>query len=150
MISEIVPMYVPSIAVFGVLKPNPTSLYHLRPPFPTLVLFVRFVFWLTKICGCFWKARSDCTVNSVAMIADHYGRADGGVEFVWEAKSLAKSISLSDRHCSLAWLGKIHCLQSPRVRRALSSYSQTQQQSTCYELVATTAEQHPRYSEYVE
>jgi hypothetical protein len=33
------PMYVPSIAVFGVRKPRPTSLYHLRPPFPTLVDF---------------------------------------------------------------------------------------------------------------
>ena len=47
------PIYVPSIAVFGVLKPRPTSLYHLRPPFPTLVLLVLLVFWLTKICGCF-------------------------------------------------------------------------------------------------
>lgn len=64
-----IPMYEPSIAVLGVLKPNPTSLYHLRPPFPTLVLLVLFDFWLTKICGCFWKARSDCTVNSVAIFA---------------------------------------------------------------------------------
>lgn len=39
-----VPIYVPSMAVFGVLKPRPTSLYHLRPPFPTLVLFVLLVF----------------------------------------------------------------------------------------------------------
>lgn len=61
-------MYWPSMAVFGVLKPRPTSLYHLRPPFPTLVDF----FWLLefkKMCGCFWKARSLWTVNSVAMIA---------------------------------------------------------------------------------
>lgn len=65
----VVPMYEPSIAVFGVLKPKPTSLYHLRPPLPTFVLLVRFVFWLTKMWGCFWKARSDCTVNSVAMAA---------------------------------------------------------------------------------
>lgn len=64
-----IPIYVPSIAVFGVRKPNPTSLYHLRPPFPILVLFVRFVFWLTNICGCFWKARSDWTVSSVAIFA---------------------------------------------------------------------------------
>ena len=67
--NETLPTYEPSIAVLGVLKPNPTSLYHLRPPFPTLVLLVLFDFWLTKICGCFWKARSDCTVNSVAMFA---------------------------------------------------------------------------------
>lgn len=64
-------MYEPSMAVLGVLKPNPTSLYHLRPPFPTLVLLLltRFDLALAKIWGCFWYARSDCTVNSVAMIA---------------------------------------------------------------------------------
>ena len=48
-LAPVVPMYVPSIAVFGVLKPSPTSLYHLRPPLPTLVLLVRLVFWLTKM-----------------------------------------------------------------------------------------------------
>lgn len=42
------PMYVPSIAVLGVRKPNPTSLYHLRPPFPILLLFA-FVLWLRKM-----------------------------------------------------------------------------------------------------
>lgn len=43
------PMYVPSMAVLGVLKPSPTSLNHLRPPFPALVLLVLFAFELTKI-----------------------------------------------------------------------------------------------------
>lgn len=42
------PMYVPSMAVLGVRKPNPTSLYHLRPPFPILLLFA-FVLWLRKM-----------------------------------------------------------------------------------------------------
>jgi len=42
-------MYEPSIAVFGVRKPNPTSLYHLRPPFPMPRLFALFVFELRKI-----------------------------------------------------------------------------------------------------
>ena len=65
----LVPMYVPSIAVFGVLNPSPTSLNHLRPPFPTLLLLALLTFELTKMCGCFWKARSDCTVNSVAILA---------------------------------------------------------------------------------
>lgn len=65
-----VPMYVPSMAVFGVLKPSPTSLNHLRPPFPAFVLLALFAFVFTKMCGCFWKARSDCTVNSVAIVAD--------------------------------------------------------------------------------
>ena len=49
LLEQFIPMYVPSIAVFGVLNPKPTSLYHLRPPFPTLVLLVRLDFWLTKI-----------------------------------------------------------------------------------------------------
>ena len=35
-----VPMYAPEIAVFGVLKPRPTSLYHLRPPLPGLALLI--------------------------------------------------------------------------------------------------------------
>ncbi len=56
------------MAVFGVLNPRPTSLYHLRPFLParadlTLTLELR------KICGCFWKARSAWTVNSVAIFA---------------------------------------------------------------------------------
>lgn len=58
------------MAVFGVLKPRPTSLYHLRPPFPTFGVLRLFTFWLVKTCGCFWKARSLWTVNSVAMIAE--------------------------------------------------------------------------------
>ena len=33
-----IPIYEPSIAVLGVLKPSPTSLNHLRPPFPTFDL----------------------------------------------------------------------------------------------------------------
>lgn len=52
------PMYVPSIAFLGVLNPNPTSLYHLLPPFPTL-RFAGRVLLARKMCGCFWKARSD-------------------------------------------------------------------------------------------
>lgn len=56
------------MAVFGVLKPRPTSLYHLRPPFPTLLLLL-LDFAFAKTCGCFWNARSLWTVNSVAMIA---------------------------------------------------------------------------------
>ena len=41
-----VPMYWPSMAVLGVRKPRPTSLYHLRPPLPgradlTLVVLLR-------------------------------------------------------------------------------------------------------------
>ena len=31
--------------------------------------------WLRKICGCFWKARSDWTVSSVAMIATRTAQA---------------------------------------------------------------------------
>lgn len=54
-----VPIYWPSMAVFGVLKPKPTSLNHLRPPFPTRLLFALLALWLRKMCGCFWKARSD-------------------------------------------------------------------------------------------
>lgn len=56
------------MAVRGVLKPRPTSLNHLRPPLPTLLLFALFAFELRKMCGCFWNARSDWTVNSVAML----------------------------------------------------------------------------------
>ena len=48
-----VPMYEPSIANLGVRKPSPTSLYHRRPPLPTLLVFPVWRFWLTKICGCF-------------------------------------------------------------------------------------------------
>ena len=64
-------MYVPSIAVFGVLNPNPTSLNQRRPPVPARLLFAALLPFLCawKTCGCFWYARSDCTVNSVAMIA---------------------------------------------------------------------------------
>jgi len=56
------------MAFFGVLNPRPTSLYHLRPPLPTfddLTLDLEF----KKMCGCFWKALSDWTVNSVAIFA---------------------------------------------------------------------------------
>jgi len=60
------PMKMPSMAVLGVLKPSPTSLYHLLPPFPTL-RFAERTFWAVKMWGCFWKARSDWTVSSVAM-----------------------------------------------------------------------------------
>ena len=69
--SDGIPMYLPSIAVLGVLNPRPTSLYHLLPPRPTLVALAAFepFLWLRKMCGCFWKARSLWTVNSVAMIA---------------------------------------------------------------------------------
>jgi hypothetical protein len=52
------PIYVPSMAFLGVLKPNPTSLYHLLPPFPTL-RFAGRVLLARKMWGCFWKARSD-------------------------------------------------------------------------------------------
>ena len=58
------------MAFFGVLNPRPTSLYHLRPPLPTfddLTLDLEF----KKMCGCFWKALSDWTVNSVAMFAEN-------------------------------------------------------------------------------
>ena len=71
-------MYVPSIAVLGVLKPRPTSLNHLRPPLPTLLLFAAFDLWLRKMWGCFWYARSDWTVNSVAMIATETIGGAGG------------------------------------------------------------------------
>lgn len=88
-----VPMYVPSMAVFGVLKPSPTSLNHLRPPFPAFVLFALFVLVLTKMCGCFWKARSDCTVNSVAIVAEcragytcEIEKSSGFELRVWEAE----------------------------------------------------------------
>lgn len=65
-----IPMYEPSIATFGVLKPRPTSLYHLLPPFPTLFDLPLWALELRKMCGCFWKARSLWTVNSVAMVAE--------------------------------------------------------------------------------
>lgn len=39
-------MYEPSIAAFGVLKPKPTSLYHL------LVRRLALAFGLVKMCGC--------------------------------------------------------------------------------------------------
>jgi hypothetical protein len=75
------------MAVLGVLKPNPTSLYHLRPPFPTLRLAER-VFWAVKMWGCFWKARSDWTVSSVAIVASRRvvvtGRGDEGIR--WGAR----------------------------------------------------------------
>lgn len=64
-----IPMYEPSMAVLGVLKPSPTSLYHRRPPFPTRLFFF-LILVLRKMCGCFWKARSLWTVSSVAMFAD--------------------------------------------------------------------------------
>jgi hypothetical protein len=66
-----IPMYFPSIAVLGVLNPRPTSLYHLLPPLPTRLDLAAFEprLWLAKMCGCFWKARSLWTVNSVAMNA---------------------------------------------------------------------------------
>lgn len=70
------PMYVPSIAVLGVLKPRPTSLYHLRPAFPTR-RFAGRTFWAVKMCGCFWKARSDWTVSSVAIFVCCCGRRSG-------------------------------------------------------------------------
>lgn len=57
------------MAVFGVRKPNPTSLYHLRPPLPTFD-DLTFDLEFKKMCGCFWKALSDWTVNSVAMFAE--------------------------------------------------------------------------------
>lgn len=47
-VSIYIPMYDPSMAVLGVLNPNPTSLYHLRPPFPTLV-DLAFDLLLTKM-----------------------------------------------------------------------------------------------------
>lgn len=54
------------MAVLGVLKPRPTSLYHLLPPLPTRL----FLDLETRLmCGCFWKARSLWTVSSVAMVA---------------------------------------------------------------------------------
>ena len=54
------------MAFLGVRKPRPTSLYHLRPPLPGRALFALVLeFW--KMCGCFWKARSLWTVNSVAL-----------------------------------------------------------------------------------
>ena len=62
-------MYWPSIAFLGVRKPRPTSLYHLLPPFPGFLDLVAPRLWLAKTWGCFWKARSLWTVNSVAMIA---------------------------------------------------------------------------------
>lgn len=64
-----IPMYLPSMAFLGVRKPRPTSLYHLLPPLPTALDLVAPRLWLRKTCGCFWKARSLWTVNSVAMIA---------------------------------------------------------------------------------
>ena len=66
-----IPMYFPSIAVLGVRKPRPTSLYHLLPPLPGPFALDAFEprLWLRKTCGCFWKARSPWIVNSVAMIA---------------------------------------------------------------------------------
>ena len=60
------------------------------------------------------------------MIVVYFSR--GGVvesDFVWEAKSLAKSVQLSGRGFSLAWLGKHHCLQLPRMRRAKLSFINT-------------------------
>lgn len=62
------------MAVLGVLKPRPTSLYHLRPPFPTLFcLAPAFFFELRKMCGCFWKARSLWTASSVAILTTMRG-----------------------------------------------------------------------------
>ena len=68
---DCIPMYLPSIAVLGVLNPRPTSLYHLLPPLPGPFALDAFEprLWLRKTCGCFWKARSPWIVNSVAMIA---------------------------------------------------------------------------------
>ena len=43
------PMYEPSMAFLGVLKPNPTSLYQRRPPLPTFLLFVIFDLLLRKM-----------------------------------------------------------------------------------------------------
>lgn len=60
------------MAVLGVLNPSPTSLYHRRWPLPIRRFLPRSVLLrleLRKTWGCFWKARSLCTVNSVAMIA---------------------------------------------------------------------------------
>lgn len=52
------PTYWPSMAALGVLKPKPTSLYHLL----SLVCFLAaFEFWNK---GCFWKALSVWTPSS--------------------------------------------------------------------------------------
>ena len=95
--SDGIPMYLPSTANLGVRKPRPTSLYHRLPPLPTFVARAALepFLWLRKTCGCFWKARSLWTVNSVAMIAD-----------VQQSEVLARNCCGDGRCCcrsQLAW-----------------------------------------------
>lgn len=47
----------------GVLNPRPTSLYQRFADLPALANLDA-----VKTCGCFWKARSDWTVSSVAIV----------------------------------------------------------------------------------
>jgi hypothetical protein len=83
------------MAVLGVLKPRPTSFTHLLPPFPALLVLPPCFLLFWKTCGCFWKARSLWTVNSVAMIAVCWaiGRS-------WRRWCIFRRSSLKSRYAS--------------------------------------------------
>jgi hypothetical protein len=57
------------MAVFGVLKPRPTSLYQRRPPLPTALDFPAF-FEPRKMWGCFCEEQavstSKTTIQSIS------------------------------------------------------------------------------------
>ena len=61
------------MAVLGVRKPRPTSLYHLRPPLPTARDFPDWSLELRKMCGCFYDAPVRlCLLSTFTLASSQY------------------------------------------------------------------------------